>query len=453
MKASSRISYALGDTGINLYFFSTTTFLAFFYTDIYGISASTVFWVFLIARFVDAVTDPLIGYLADHTRTRWGRFRPYLLFGAIPLALISIATFTVPDFGPSGKIIWALTTYILFGLLYTVVTIPYASMTSLLTEDYGERATISTLRIGCAFAGALLMSAAFLPFVDMFGGDGPAYTIGMSMAGIIGTLLIWTTFFGTTEREVLAKPENKISIKQAMSTLVHNPPLWISVALFILGIVAVTFRLMATPYYFKYNVGRPDLIAPFLTLTLASMFIPLFFIPKLVSIFSKVSVIQMGSVVAIAGCLGFYFNDPSNIVMTFLWGALVALGGAPIAVLGWALIPDTVEYAQHRLGIRADGVILSTASFFQKLGKTVAGASIPAILAWFGYVANQEQNELTLLGILFCIALVPLIINVLLYIFSALHKLDARTHKDLVEDLTNRLNSEATSSSGAAQGS
>ena len=136
MNLRTAAGYAVGDFGINLYFISVLTYLLYFYTDVMGISAAAAGGVFAVARFVDAVTDPLMGFIAERTRTRWGRMRPYLLFGAIPLALISILTFTVPDTDMAGKVTWAYTTYILFGLIYTVVTIPYATLTASLTQDY-----------------------------------------------------------------------------------------------------------------------------------------------------------------------------------------------------------------------------------------------------------------------------------------------------------------------------
>ena len=449
MTFKSRVAYALGDTGINLYFMSTVTFLTFFYTDVYGLSAAAVAGLFLVARLIDAVTDPLMGYIADHTRSRWGRFRPYLLFGAIPLGLITVATFTIPDFDDTGKLIWAYVTYTLFGLVYTLVTIPYAGMTSLLTEDYGERATLSTFRMAGAFSGALVVVTCMLPLVAFFGGGAlGGYQVTMTIMAILSTGLIWVCFLGTKERNELVRDQGRVSIENALKVLVNNPPLWIVISLFILGMLAFTFRQATAPYYLEYVVGRPDLITPFLIATLCIMFVGLACVPTLVNRLGKQVSIQVGAVVAMIGSLGLFFNPPENVVLVFVWGCVMALGGTPIAVLGWAMIPDTVEYAQHKHGIRADGIILSTASFFQKVGKVVAGVAIPAILAFTGYVAHEVQSAASIQGIIVSVAAVPFVVNLLLLLICMTYKLDAAEHSALVDEIKERFSkSEATRSS------
>ena len=182
-------------------------------------------------------------------------------------------------------------------------------------------------------------------------------------------------------------------------------------------------------------MGRPDLIAPFLTVTLLVMYGGLLGIPSAVKKWGKSISIQIGAVVAMIGAIGFYFNSPDNVTMVFVWGSILAIGGAPIAVLGWAMIPDTVEYAQHRHGVRADGMIFSTATFFQKTGKTIAGTAIPAILALTGFVANEVQSQTALDGILISMALVPFVVNVLLFVVPKFYALDSTAHGELVADL------------------
>ena len=439
-RIGSRLAYGVGDMGINLYFMSTSTFLLFFYTDVFGLEASVAASVFFVARLVDAITDPLMGYWADRTRTRWGRFRPFLLWGAIPLAVIGVAVFTVPELNDFGKIVWVYATYTLFGVIYTVVTIPYASLTSLLTDDYSERASLSTVRIGCAFAGGLCVVAVMLPLVDLMGGpENGGYAWTMVVFGVVGVALLWITFGNVNEVNTLAREQEHLSFRGAMAALFRNPPLWIVVLMFILGMVAFNFRAATAPYYFTYVLERPDLISSYLTLTIAVMFIPLVFLPMLVRNLGKERVIQLGALTAIVGAGGFYLTSAQDVAMVYVWGSLMAIGGTPIAVLGWAMIPDTVEYVQHRFGVRADGVILSTASFLQKLGKMVAGVALPAILAYAGYVANQAQSQDVQDAMLVSIALVPLIANVLLLIACATYGLDATNHSAMVSGIKERI--------------
>ena len=440
LSIDQRLRYAIGDFGINLYFMSALTFLLFFYTDVYGLSAQVAGWVFLVARVVDAVTDPLMGFIADRTRSRWGKLRPYLLYGPVPLGLIAIATFTVPDFDETGKVIWAYVTYILFGVIYTVVTIPYAALTAVITDDHQERATLSTVRMGCAFAGGWLVSVLMIPMVGTLGGGASGYQLTMVVYAVIATALLWVTFKGTAETAQLQHEPSSLSLADGVRAIVHNPPLGVVIVLFTLGMLAFTFRQTAAPYYFTYNMGRPDLIGAYFGVTLAVMFVGLLAIPTLTNRLGKAGAIRVGAIVALIGGLGFYFTSPDNVLGVFFWGSTLALGGAPIAVLGWAMIPDTVEYAQWRTGIRADGVVFSTASFFQKLAKAIGGAGVAALLAWFGYVANQPQTAQALEGILVMMSLCPLLVNALLFLASLGYRLDARRHAEILDELKAQAN-------------
>jgi GPH family glycoside/pentoside/hexuronide:cation symporter len=229
MNLRTAAGYAVGDFGINLYFISVMTYLLYFYTDVLGISAVAAGGVFAVARFIDAITDPLMGMIAERTRSRWGRMRPYLLFGAIPLGLISILTFTVPDLGEGGKLVWAYTTYIFFGLIYTVVTIPYATLTASLTADYQARTRLSTYRIGCAFAGGFMVSVGTIPFVGMFADEATGFQMLMVVFGLIATGLLWVTF--ATTKEVLQPKQKEMSIKDSFRSITQNPPLMIVIGI------------------------------------------------------------------------------------------------------------------------------------------------------------------------------------------------------------------------------
>lgn len=441
MKLKASLGYAVGDLGINLYFISTLTYLLYFYTDVLGISAAAAAGVFLVARMVDAVTDPLMGAIAERTRTRWGRLRPYLLWGALPLGAITVATFSVPDLDESGKVIWAYVTYTLFGILYTVVTIPYSALTASLTDDYQERTRLSTFRMAFAFSGALIVSVGVAQWVRMFANPAEGYVLIMSIFACVATLLLLITFFNTKE-VVQPPPEQKLSLNDSLRAVFYNPPLLIVIALFTLGMLSFTVRQTVTIYYFSYNVGRPDLIGAFFAATLATMFVGLVFVPRLAERFSKAGAIQIGALFTVLASIGFYLTPVSEPVWVIFWGCLVALGGAPIAVLGWAMIPDTVDYAQWRFGKRADGAVYSMSSFFQKLAKALGGAGVATALATAGYVANQPQSAETLDMILHLMTVVPIGLMVLMIFLARLYKLDGETHARMRADLAQRYESE-----------
>ena len=441
MKLKASLGYAVGDLGINLYFISTLTYLLYFYTDVLGISAAAAAGVFLVARMVDAVTDPLMGAIAERTRTRWGRLRPYLLWGALPLGAITVATFSVPDLDESGKVIWAYVTYTLFGILYTVVTIPYSALTASLTDDYQERTRLSTFRMAFAFSGALIVSVGVAQWVRMFANPAEGYVLIMSIFACVATMLLLITFFNTKE-VVQPPPEQKLSLNDSLRAVFYNPPLLIVIALFTLGMLSFTVRQTVTIYYFSYNVGRPDLIGAFFAATLATMFVGLVFVPRLAERFSKAGAIQIGALFTVLASIGFYLTPVSEPVWVIFWGCLVALGGAPIAVLGWAMIPDTVDYAQWRFGKRADGAVYSMSSFFQKLAKALGGAGVATALATVGYVANQPQSAETLDMILHLMTVVPIGLMVLMIFLARLYKLDGETHARMRADLAQRYESE-----------
>lgn len=442
MRLKESLGYAIGDLGINLYFISAMTYLLLFYTDVMGLSATAAAGVIALARVVDAITDPLMGMLAERTRTRFGRLRPWLILGALPLAAITVLTFTVPDLDDTGKLWWAYTTYLLFGVLYTVVTIPYSALTASLTDDYGARTQLSTWRMACAFIGAFVVSVGTIPFVELFDSRADGFQALMVVFAFISTALLLITF-ATTKERVVPPVEQKLTFRHSLQAVFLNLPLLIVIGIFCCGMLSFTVRQTLTAYYFIYYLERPDLIPDFFAATLLVMLLGLVSVPMLAARFGKSGALIMGAGLSVVACLGFYITTPDAVGWVFFWGCLIALGGTPVAVLGWAMIPDTVEYAQWKLGIRADGSIYSMASFFQKLAKALGGAGVALGLGMAGYIANQTQNPDTLTRIHEMFTLVPLILMVVLIVLARLHPLDEQAHARIKQAL-------ASSSAGSA---
>lgn len=429
------IGYAVGDFGINLYFISAMTYLLFFYTDIMGLSATAAAGVMAVARIVDAVTDPVMGMIAERTRSRFGRLRPWLILGALPLGAITVLTFTVPDLDANGKLWWAYTTYLLFGILYTVVTIPYSALTASITSDYAARTKLSTWRMACAFTGGLTVSVGTMPFVGLFADRADGFQALMAVFAVIATGLLVTTF-ATTEERVTPAPEQQLTLKQSMQAVFLNTPLLIVIGIFSCGMLSFTLRQTLTVYYFSYNLERPDLIPWYFGSTLLVMLVGLASVPSLAARFGKSGALMLGGLLTIVACLGFYATAPEALGWVFFWGCLVALGGTPVAVLGWAMIPDTVEYAQWKLGVRADGSIYSMASFFQKLAKALGGAGVALALGMVGYLANQTQSVSTLESIHEMFTLLPLLLMFVLILLAWIYPLDEKTHARIKSELT-----------------
>ena len=431
------MGYAVGDLGINLYFISSMTFLLYFYTDVLKISAVAAAGVLLVARVVDAITDPIMGAIVERTNTRWGRLRPYLVLGAIPLGLITVFTFTVPDLDESGRVLWAYATYVLFGILYTVVTIPYSALTASLTDDYQERTQLSTWRMGCAFVGAGVVTVAVPTLVPLFETEAEGYQAVMVLFAVFASVLLAVSFF-STEEVVMPPPQQRLDTRDSLRAVISNGPLMIVIGLFTLGMLSFTVRQTVAVYYFTYNMGRPDLLSYFFGMGLVVMLAGLPFVPWLANRFGKAGAIQLGSVFSILACIGFYLTPADDHLWIVIWGCLVALGGAPVAVLGWAMIPDTVEYAQYKHGKRADGAVYSSASFFQKLAKAVGGAGVALALGAAGYVADQEQTPQALEAIKQMLTLVPIILMSMAMVLAHFYTLDRKLHGQIRRELAAR---------------
>ncbi len=442
MQFKETLGYAVGDLGINLYFISAMTYLLLFYTDVMGLSAIAAAGVIALARIVDAITDPLMGMLAERTRTRFGRLRPWLVIGALPLAAITVLTFTVPDLDDTGKLWWAYTTYLLFGVLYTVVTIPYSALTASLTDDYAARTRLSTWRMGCAFSGAFIVSVGTLPFVELFDDPAEGFQALMVVFALISTGLLVVTFTTTQER-VVPPPEQKLTLNHSLKAVFWNPPLLIVIGIFCCGMLSFTIRQTLTAYYFIYYLERGDLIPMFFASTLLVMLVGLVAVPPLAVRYGKSGALVLGAGLTIVACLGFYLTAPDAVGWVFFWGCLIALGGTPVAVLGWAMIPDTVEYAQWKHGVRADGSIYSMASFFQKLAKALGGAGVALGLGMAGYIAKEAQTLETLARIHEMFTLLPLTLMVVLIVLARMHPLDEQAHAQIKQAL-------ALTSSGTA---
>lgn len=431
---TQRVGYGIADFGINLYFISAMTYLLYFYTDVYGISAAAAAGVMLVARFVDAVTDPMMGIIAERTNSRWGRLRPYMLFGAIPLGIVAVMTFSTPDLNAEGKLWWAYLTYTAFGIAYTIVSIPYSALTASLTADHHERTVLSTIRMACAFGGGYVISVGMPALVGLFDTEAQGYQWSMGLFAVIATMLLWVTVWQTRERIQPPKAQ-KLSLSDSMKSVFLNPPLLIVMVLFTCGMLSFTIRQAVAIYYFKYNLQRPDLIETWFAITMPIMFVGLVFTPWLADRYGKSGGIMIGAIVTIFAAFGMYFTPYDNIEMIFVWGGLLALGGTPIAVLGWAMLPDTVEYAQWRLGVRADGAIFAMSSFFQKLAKTIGGAGVAGVLAWSGYVANVDQTETSLAAIHNLMTLAPAGIMVIMILAARAYRLDGQTHARIVAEI------------------
>jgi len=402
-----KIAYGLGDTASNIVFQTVMLFLTFFYTDIFGISPAFVGTMFLAVRIIDAITDPLMGAFADRTQSKHGKFRPYLLWFALPFGLISVLAFTTPDFSETGKMWYAFLTYTLLMLVYTAINIPYCALGGVLTADPAERVSIQSYRFVFAMLGGVLVSACTLPLVDYFGqGDkAKGYQLTILAMSVMGVLMFLACFYGTKER--IQPQAEQGSVGAGFKALWQNDQ-WrvLSVAALFLLSGSVLRNTLAI-YYVKYYLELPDSISLFITLGMIGSIAGCIVAQPLAKRFCKVKLYIGIQLTAAALCVASYFVVAEQTMLAFalfiLWNFFFN-AGTPLL---WAKMADTVDYGQWKTGIRTTGMVYSSIIFFIKLGLAIGGAAAGWLLAGYGYQADQSQSETARQGILLSFSIYP----------------------------------------------
>ena len=267
-----KLGYGIGDGGFNFYWVIIGSYLSFFYTDVFGLSAAAAGTLFLVTRIFDAFTDPVMGAIADRTESRWGKFRPYLLFGALPLMGASVLTLTTPNLDMGGKTVWAYGTYTLMMLCYTIVSTPYSSLAGVITADSQQRNALFSIRFFFAYSVGTIVGL-FTPVLAAnfaLGGDvAKGWQITMLLYAAIASVLFWITFFSTRER-IAPPPAQKTKPLHDIRDLLANRPWLILFALAMIIMMTLVFRGSSATYYFKYFVERPDLMGPYIGVQMAS---------------------------------------------------------------------------------------------------------------------------------------------------------------------------------------
>ena len=388
-----KIGYGLGDTASNLVFQTLMLLQAYFYTDIFGISAAAMGTLFISVRVMDAVTDPMMGAICDRTTTRWGKFRPYLLWLCVPFAITCVVTFTTPNLDSTGKLIYAYITYGLLMLVYTAINIPYCALGGVLTPDTRERVSLNSYRFFLATAGGVLVASATLPLVKHLGhgNDQKGYQLAMMIFGILAVFMFLACFLLTKERVVQAS-FRQTNFWRDIKVLLTNDQ-WVVIAIlnFIL-LIPIVIRSSAAAYYIKWYAGRKDLITLFLTTGMVAAMIGAAFASPLARRVSKVKAYILIQVAIFVFSAGLFFVGPDQIGWMFVLFGIVQFFvqmGSPIL---WAMMADTVDYGEYKTGRRITGLVFSGAIFTQKMGVALGGAILGWLLGYFGYHDISETQ-------------------------------------------------------------
>ncbi|MBC1742893.1 MFS transporter [Listeria welshimeri] len=431
-----RISYGLSDTASNFVFAMISTYLIYFYTDVFGISAGVVGTLFLVTRCIDAFDGPIFGVLIDRTNTRWGKARPYFLWLAVPLSIVFVLTFTTPDLSDTGKIIYAYITYMALSILYSAINVPVTAILPSLSSSPKERTVIVTVRMIFAAVGSAIISICVLPLVDLIGqGDkqkGFFWTV--VMLAVIASLLFLIAFKNVREKVKPVSADGKVSMKDLVVVMKNNKP-WIILVIFaFLYFLVFTIKMQSTVYYLTYNFNRPDLAAGVLGVSTLSI-VATIFIPALTNFFSKKMTMMVGLVVFALGQLIVWLSSLNDSVVLLFVGAIVGvLGLGLIQPIMFAMSADTVDYGEWKTGIRAQGFLSSAPAMGVKIGMGVGGALSGWLLAAGGYVPNQMQTKSALMAIEWSYIWVPIIgiaIAIFVMLFYNLDKTSDQMTKDL----------------------
>jgi GPH family glycoside/pentoside/hexuronide:cation symporter len=420
-----KIGYGLGDTASNLYFQFFNIFLFYYYTDVFGLNAAAVGTMYLVANFWDAVNDPAMGALADRVQSAKGRYRPFLLWMAVPYGVSGYAIFANPALGETGKLFYAYVTFILFKMVYTAINVPYSALMGVITDNNDDRVALSTFRFLGAFGGGFVVSLLVRPLVKLFGGGSEVqgFQVTMALFGIVSCLMFLTTYVTTRERLKPPEDEDPISIGADMKLLLTNRPWLVMVGAAVCTLAAVAVRGAVTVHYFKYYVGASDeaLVSlgaegaafflefdqttVFLSSGALAFIVGVSFTSRIEKALGKKNGLLVLTTLNALTILAFFFIPPDAFVTMFVVNITGNIIAGPTPALVWALYADVADYGEYTYGRRATGLVFSAAMFAQKMGLTIGGAGAGWMLDAFGFVANEEQTDTAMLGIrlMFCV--------------------------------------------------
>ncbi|SJZ82315.1 MFS transporter [Clostridioides difficile] len=424
-----RIGYGSSDLACNLIWQMISLYLLYFYTDIMGLSAVAISFMFVVTRVIDGITDLLVGYCIDKTNTRWGKSRPYFLFGAVPFALFAVLAFSVPDISLSGKLIYAYVTYIGLSLTYTIVNIPMASILPSLTDDTNERTALSTSRKFFGFLGSTIVSYSALTLVGKFGSTDEAlgFKVVMMLFAFIGCAIFLFTFSNVRER-VEIKSEN-VTLFQTIKSLKENKP-WKLFALNILFMWTGFFiQSSALIYYFSYNVGSKSLATTVATIMSIIPILANFLVPILAKRLGKRNLYITSAAVQFIG-LGIILIANLNISLIIAGSIVSAFGYGIKESIYFSMQADPVDYGIWKTGINTTGTLNSVNGFLGKCAQAISGGLGGALLAWGGYIAKAEvQPASALVAIKIMYVYIPMALLICSMITMKFYDLDKQYPK------------------------
>lgn len=426
-----KVAFGLGDMASNLFYQTFTLFLLYFYTDVFGISAAAAGTMFLVVRILDTLYDPLVGIMADRTKSKFGKFRPWILYTVIPFGVIGFLTFYTPELATSAKLVYAYITYTAMMFIYSTINVPYGALMAVMTPNSLERTSLSAFRSVFAFGGGVIVQSLTLKMVHYFGllkpyADGSVnqqfgFATAMGIYSILAVIMFLTTFFLCKERVKPIHEENN-PFKSDIKDLLKNKPWLILTLVGIMTCLYVAVRNGSIIYYFKYYasstgeamlfgklISTDALVSLFMVIGTAFSILGTILLKPTARLIGKKNVYILSMALGSIFSMSYFFFSKDQITMMFVMQALSNLVVGPAMAMMWSMYADTADYSEYKTGRRATGLIYSSANFAQKLGWSVGGALGGYLLSYFGFIANTTASPETEKGIRILFSFMPAI--------------------------------------------
>jgi GPH family glycoside/pentoside/hexuronide:cation symporter len=457
-----KIGYGFGDAASSMFWKIFGMYSLFFYTDVVGITAAAAGTMFLVARLWDSFFDVLVGIVSDRTKSRWGKYRPFLLWFAIPFAVMGAITFFAPDFGQTGKLVYAYITYSLMMIVYSLINVPYASLLGAISSDPAERNSLSSYRMSFAFIGSFVTFMLLQPLIDFFSktfgneeltqtakavesvSTSPVgWVMGVGAVGMICVVLFLLCFSWTKERVTQIESEENVSIKKDLKNLLHNAPWWILVATGLAALLFNAVRDSVAIYYFRdyvkvnYRMAGTgwDMTTIYFLVGQAANLIGVMAAPSISRKYGKKRTYMIAMLIAGILSTGFYFI-PNSIAWILIFQFMISVFAGYVLPLLWSMFADIVDHQELLTGRRATGLIFSSSSMSQKLGWALGSAMSGWILAVFKYVPDAlQQSPETIFGEHIMISLMPALCCILAFTGMMFYPLSDKRVKEISEQL------------------
>ena len=435
-----RAGYGIGDYAICLYWSGIGLYLLYFYTDVVGISPILAGWIYALGIGWDAITDPFMGYLAERTKTKMGSYRPFIYYGSIPLALSFVLLFWVPPFEGTVLFLFLILVNLIHRSCFTIVSVPYSSLTARITNDSNERTKLTTARMISASFGTLSMSALAFPFIAYFGGADEAFGFLWLaiISGLIAIALLSVTVYSVREKVDEIVTSNLPNFVSITKTVVTNYPFWIVFGcILILGSTGVMFNKNLI-YFVKYGLELHEYQGLILGVSSGASFLSLPFWAYLALKIGKRETWLISMTIAFIGLLLFFYYPIASLNELLILLALIGVGNGAGGVLFWSMLPDTVEYGEWKSGIRTESSLYGFMTFAQKSSIAVAALILGFLLSGIGFEPNQIQSEETISGMKFMMSWIPICGIIISLVLMYFYPISTKFHGELLQRIKER---------------